>query len=549
MKRITIICCLLLMVTFFNSCEKETIIPAENSTINNQTIENAAIDKLELMKQRYGNDQAKRDKSELSAQGVAITYLANLCNAPISGTYGYVNTSGYPELWDYYYFNGEAGDIITIYAPRTSPDMDPMISLYFGTATTSEGIDPYYGGAEMTFLIYGDDEVADVFESCYADPQIANYQLPYTGTYTLAVFDAAGCGTNLTYDIFTTGIECIGDFDADFDGIYDIEDNCPNTSNPDQLDTDNDGKGDACDIEDTDGDGISDAEDNCPNTSNAEQFDTDGDGIGDACDNCPLIANADQTDSDLDGIGDACDFADADGDGISDAEDNCPETPNESQDDNDADGIGDVCDTDDDNDGVPDATDNCPLTFNSDQADNDGDSFGDVCDDDDDNDTILDSEDNCMLLANFDQANNDLDAAGDVCDDDDDNDGVLDDGDNCPYIANADQADNDNDGVGDACDNDIDNDGCTDENDDNDSSNMEATVNIDGCNTGVTNKVTSTCGIMMSDRIDALEGGTYTKKETFIKAVTKLTTEWQRAGFITMAEKNLILKCARKASY
>ena len=34
--------------------------------------------------------------------------------------------------------------------------------------------------------------------------------------------------------------------------------------------------------------------------------DTDGDGWPDSCDNCPLVANADQLDSDLDGIGDAC---------------------------------------------------------------------------------------------------------------------------------------------------------------------------------------------------------------------------------------------------
>ncbi len=35
---------------------------------------------------------------------------------------------------------------------------------------------------------------------------------------------------------------------------------------------------------DTDGDGIMDSEDNCPNISNPDQVDTDGDGAGDACD-------------------------------------------------------------------------------------------------------------------------------------------------------------------------------------------------------------------------------------------------------------------------
>jgi hypothetical protein len=70
--------------------------------------------------------------------------------------------------------------------------------------------------------------------------------------------------------------------DRDSDGIPDIHDNCVDVYNPDQLDTNSSGKGDAC--EDWDGDGIPNHRDNCPNVPNRDQRDTDEDGIGDACD-------------------------------------------------------------------------------------------------------------------------------------------------------------------------------------------------------------------------------------------------------------------------
>ncbi len=78
--------------------------------------------------------------------------------------------------------------------------------------------------------------------------------------------------------------------------------------------------------EDADQDGIPDAEDNCINTSNPQQTDTDEDGIGDICDNCPSIYNPPQEDYDADGTGDLCD-ADADSDGVPNDIDQCPATP------------------------------------------------------------------------------------------------------------------------------------------------------------------------------------------------------------------------------
>ncbi len=97
----------------------------------------------------------------------------------------------------------------------------------------------------------------------------------------------------------------------------------------DEAVTDLDGQGDVCD-DDDDNDGVLDPNDNCPYTSNPDQVDLDGDGLGDPCD------------------------ADPDGDGIGDdpgETDNCPMVPNPAQEDQDGDQLGDACDADDDADG------------------------------------------------------------------------------------------------------------------------------------------------------------------------------------------------------
>ena len=70
--------------------------------------------------------------------------------------------------------------------------------------------------------------------------------------------------------------------DNDNDGYYDLIDNCPFDSNPNQNDSNSDGIGDVC--SDIDEDGVIDAEDNCPSNFNPLQADNDGDGIGDTCD-------------------------------------------------------------------------------------------------------------------------------------------------------------------------------------------------------------------------------------------------------------------------
>lgn len=167
----------------------------------------------------------------------------------------------------------------------------------------------------------------------------------------------------------------VSDADDDNDGKIYCEDNCAGDYNPDQQDTDSDGKGDACDS-DIDGDGVSNKNDNCVYVENSNQADLDNDNIGDICDsdrdgddvanvsdNCPDKSNNDQMDTDSDGYGDVCDGCPDDGDKLEGGICGCG-----------------VPDNDTDSDGILNCLDNCPDTYNYSQLDSDDDGLGDACD-------------------------------------------------------------------------------------------------------------------------------------------------------------------------
>ncbi len=314
-------------------------------------------------------------------------------------------------------------------------------------------------------------------------PILEDYLVEGTETFRVRLEIVSGYGYSRHADAKIT-IED-DDKDTDGDGINDDSDNCPNAKNPDQLDSDADGKGNACDQSegvcnnsvDDDNDALVDCADpDCksdPTCGEKAEQDEEKDGVANINDNCPLVFNPDQLDTDGDGLGNLCDPH----------EDACK---NFLTDDLDAKVDCDDSDcaaaiacaapaADDDGDGVSNGTDNCPNVANPLQEDTDGDNIGDACDK---------NEGNCN-----DGKDNDSDGKIDCKDEDcqkdvvcqkptadGDGDGVENALDNCPFAKNPDQADTDGDGTGNACDTkedacgngkDDDNDGkidCADEN-------------------------------------------------------------------------------------
>ena len=88
---------------------------------------------------------------------------------------------------------------------------------------------------------------------------------PTTGKWSIWVLNyGSTAGEVGSWSVTLTFATC----DSDGDGVEERADNCAAVLNPEQLDRDADGRGDACD-DDTDGDGVTNTLDGCPATTSA----------------------------------------------------------------------------------------------------------------------------------------------------------------------------------------------------------------------------------------------------------------------------------------
>ena len=188
-------------------------------------------------------------------------------------------------------------------------NIPPIISMIGADVRSARGLSYIDKGATAMDNVDGDVSANIVTTS--------NVNINSVGTYLVKYNVSDGNGNEATEVIrYVTIINS----DTDGDGILDSSDNCVNQANSDQLDTDEDSLGNACDPDD-DNDGVSDSDDTFPLDA-TETEDTDSDGIGN---------NTDE-DDDGDGVSDIDEetagsnplVIDTDNDGILDGEDIWP---------------------------------------------------------------------------------------------------------------------------------------------------------------------------------------------------------------------------------
>ncbi|MDC0340359.1 thrombospondin type 3 repeat-containing protein [Candidatus Poseidoniaceae archaeon] len=207
----------------------------------------------------------------------------------------------------------------------------------YSTSDYSEIFASPYESAEATFSSEGDSIVYYYNEE---------YRILSTSTWQEQTsFDSQDQGCSWGYgplqivfssedeEIIVASETCYDNFlsswspDEDSDGVADVQDFCPSTSEDENADA----KGCAPSQKDTDLDGINDRDDICPRTktsdvagsngcSPSQLQDTDGDGVSDSDDICPGTLLTEFSNI----YGCSSNQRDVDGDGLVDAQDNCP---------------------------------------------------------------------------------------------------------------------------------------------------------------------------------------------------------------------------------
>ena len=244
-------------------------------------------------------------------------YIGDGFTGRLSGSINQIENLGKAKVDDLSFYNLAAG-----------------LEYNFKNLLNSNVVDPFLGIGVGYYWI--DDNGATTFDTGVG----VNFWFNDNMAFTIkSSYNSAFQDENFSYFQHNAGVTlAFGGSDSDGDGVYDKEDECPDTP----------GLAEFNGCPDSDGDGITDKEDECPDTAGLEEFngcpDSDGDGVPDPKDECPNTAGSEALngcpDADDDGVADkddncpneagpsannGCPYPDTDGDGVLDKDDMCPE--------------------------------------------------------------------------------------------------------------------------------------------------------------------------------------------------------------------------------
>ncbi len=132
-----------------------------------------------------------------SANAVPITYEGELFDGVTS--FGSISDP-FDTGSDWWFFDAEVGDVVTVTVNRLDANLDPALFLYAGLQSDTSTLTGFLAGA--------DDDIAELpgFEGPFLDPQLLDFTITSADFYTVVVWDfASSIGAPFDYQITLTG--------------------------------------------------------------------------------------------------------------------------------------------------------------------------------------------------------------------------------------------------------------------------------------------------------------------------------------------------------
>ncbi len=137
-----------------------------------------------------------------TAQAIPISYEGDLSNGLLNFATTANENLNSSELWDFWTFQANAGDSISLSVLRQEVNHDPIMAIWFGTESDTDAYTSFFAPSLNNILVGTfDDNQQNLFNGPFNDP-LANTTLSFTGTYTVAIADHTA-----------DSIDCIGGCD------------------------------------------------------------------------------------------------------------------------------------------------------------------------------------------------------------------------------------------------------------------------------------------------------------------------------------------------